>query len=125
LIERLSKRGDRSEKFEIEFDEREGFPPTPADKIMDVNSFNSKITGPECDTEQVLLSVGTEYFDALIDVRPYMQEYPHTVSVNDPLEKCLQIFLSNHLRHLCVVNPTDGACVGVITRKDLFAYVNL
>lgn len=73
----------------------------------------------------MLTTVCDEYLTALIDVRPYMWELPYTVSVHDTFEKCLQIFLSNHLRHLCVINPTDGSCVGVITRKDLFAYVNL
>lgn len=66
-----------------------------------------------------------QYLDALIDVRPYMWEYPFTVSVHDTVDKCLQVFLQNHLRTLCVINPSDGACVGVITRKDLFSMVGL
>jgi CBS domain-containing protein len=29
------------------------------------------------------------------------------------------------LRHLPVINPVDGRLVGIITRKDLFAYMSL
>jgi CBS domain-containing protein len=48
-----------------------------------------------------------------------------SVTIYDSLDKCLQIFISHHLRHLCVTNPGDGAVVGIITRKDLFEYVSL
>ena len=73
----------------------------------------------------MLNEVCDHYPDEMIDLRPYMWEYPYTVTIHDTVQKCLDIFLNNQLRHLFVVNPVDGMCVGVITRKDLFAYVDI
>jgi len=61
----------------------------------------------------------------MVDVRPYMQEHPFVVQTHDSIEKCLEIFRSQSLRHLCVCNPHQGAVVGVITRKDLFNYMTI
>jgi CBS domain-containing protein len=116
---------EQNEKFDSNFDETEGFPPTPDNAVISKINFNSQIHGQDPDCERVLNEICDNYMDELIDVRPYMWEYPFTVTVHDTVEKCLSIFLTNHLRHLCVVNPVDGACVGIITRKDLFAYVDI
>lgn len=75
--------------------------------------------------EEALDKVVDDYLDEMIDVRPYIWEHPYTVTVFDSLNKCLQIFICNHLRHLIVVNPGDGSVAGVITRKDLFNYLGL
>jgi CBS domain-containing protein len=77
------------------------------------------------DTEDVLENVCFAYYDELIDVRPYIWEHPFTVTIHDPLEKCLSLFVTHSLRHLCVVNPKDGSVAGIITRKDLFKWVAL
>lgn len=61
----------------------------------------------------------------MIDVRPYIYEHPYRVTIHDNFEKCLETFRTNSLRHLCVVSPHQGAVVGVITRKDLFAYMSI
>ena len=116
---------DQNEKFDSNYDETEGFPPTDEDRIISKTCFNSHIHGRDPDCDRVLNDICDNYMDEMIDVRPYMWEYPFTVTVHDTVEKCLNIFILNHLRHLPVVNPVDGACIGMITRKDLFAYVNL
>ena len=92
---------------------------------MSKTHFNSDIHGLDPDCERVVNGVCDHYLDELIDLRPYIWEYPYSVTIHDTLEKCLNIFINNHLRHLPVVNPVDGACVGMITRKDLFAYVDI
>lgn len=125
LLEKLQILNEQNEKFDTNFDETEGFPPTPDDKIMSKIHFNSPITGKQPDYERILNEVCDHYLEEMVDLRPYMWEYPFTVTIHDTLEKCLNIFLNNHLRHLPVVNPVDGACVGVITRKDLFAYCDM
>lgn len=65
------------------------------------------------------------YHEELIDLRPYMWESPFTVHAHDTLSRCVELFRLHHLRHLPVVNPANGECIGVITRKDLFTYMSL
>lgn len=125
LLERLNVLNEQNEKFDADFDETEGFPPTPDASILSKIHFNSPISGQEPDYERVLNQVCDSYQDVMIDLRPYMWEYPFTVTIHDTLEKCLSIFLNNHLRHLPVMNPVDGECVGIITRKDLFTYCDM
>lgn len=125
LLEKLKIINQETDKYDSNFDEQEGFPATRQDKLIHKQQFNSKIDGQDPDCERVLNDICDHYPDEMIDLRPYMWEYPYTVTVHDTVEKCLNIFLMNHLRHLCVVNPVDGACVGIITRKDLFAFVDI
>lgn len=61
----------------------------------------------------------------LIDFRPYMIENPFTVCTTDTLPKIVDIFRNQHLRHLPVVHPGTGALKGIITRKDLFNFMDL
>jgi CBS domain-containing protein len=61
----------------------------------------------------------------LMDFRPYMIPHPYTVSTTDPLEKCVSIFRYMHLRHLAVLHPGTGQLRGMITRKDLFKFMDL
>lgn len=61
----------------------------------------------------------------LIDLRPYMIENPEKCQKYDFLPKILSRFRHMHLRHLCVVNPTNGLLDGVITRQDIFRWMPL
>ena len=54
-----------------------------------------------------------------------MIENPVRVSVYDKMKDVMELFRMHHLRHLIVINPSDGQIAGVITRKDLFAYMSL
>ena len=36
----------------------------------------------------------------------------------------LDLFRQHHMRHLLVVSPVDGGLVGVVTRKDLDAFMD-
>jgi len=63
--------------------------------------------------------------DRLVDFRPYMIESPFTVTTTDRLTKVVSVFRNQHLRHLPVVHPGTGALKGMITRKDLFKYMDL
>ena len=51
--------------------------------------------------------------------------YPYTASTHDSLYRVLEYFRHMHLRHLPVLEPADNSLVGIITRKDLFAYMHL
>ena len=63
--------------------------------------------------------------DALIDFRPYIIENPYTVVTTDYLQKCLDLFRKMHLRHLIVLHPADGQIKGILTRQDLFKWLDL
>jgi hypothetical protein len=54
-----------------------------------VTLFHSKIEGNDPNCEDALENVVDQYLDEMVDVRPYIWEYPFTVSVHDSLEKCL------------------------------------
>mgnify|MGYP000886911491 CR=1 FL=1 len=63
--------------------------------------------------------------DKKIDLRPYMNDNPMTVSLSDSLYKCTDVFRKMHLRHLCVIHPKGGKLEGIITRQDIFQWLDL
>jgi CBS domain-containing protein len=63
--------------------------------------------------------------DKLVDLRPYMIEEPHVIFKTDKLPKVLDLFRHFHLRALPVIDPNDGTPVAVLTRSDIFSYMNL
>ena len=63
--------------------------------------------------------------DKLIDLRPYLIENAEKVTRFDYLPKILNRFRLLSLRQLMVVNPVNNHVEGVITRKDIFAYMPL
>ena len=65
------------------------------------------------------------YNEEWLDLRPYMIENPEQVSIHDHFFKVLERFRVHHCRHMMVVDPSNGKLVGVITRKDIFAYNGL
>ena len=50
---------------------------------------------------------------------------PFVAAPHDDLERVNELFRHHHLRHLPVVNPGNGALVGIVTRKDIFKYMSL
>ena len=64
-------------------------------------------------------------FMKFVDFAPYMIETPFVVQSTDKLQKVVDLFRHMQLRQLPVINPVDGRLVGIITRKDLFAYMSL
>ena len=73
----------------------------------------------------MILDVVEENPEQWIDLRPYMVESPMQVSMHDKFYKVLEQFRINHCRHMMVVDPSSGNLVGIITRKDIFAYNGL
>jgi CBS domain-containing protein len=65
------------------------------------------------------------YREEELDLRPYMIERPHLVSVADRFPKVLNLFRQMQLRQLLVTNDSDGKLVGVITRQDIFSFMSL
>ena len=54
-----------------------------------------------------------------------MIEKPITVSVYTKFKDVIELYRMHHLRHLIVVMPHNGQIAGVVTRKDLFAFMGL
>ena len=61
---------------------------------------------------------------ALLDLRPYMIENPMRVMTTDYLFKCVEYMRKFHMRHIPVLHPTDGSLKGIITRRDLFKWLD-
>lgn len=60
-----------------------------------------------------------------LDFRPYCNDNPMIVNTFDTLQKCVELFRKMHLRHLPVINNISGCIDGIITRQDLFMYLDL
>ena len=54
-----------------------------------------------------------------------MNDDPFFVVTTDRLPKCAALFREMHLRHLVVLDPTTGTLEGIITRQDLFTWLDL
>lgn len=93
--------------------------------MLDWRIFCVDILSTEADGEKVILDVVEENYEEWIDLRPYMIESPMAVSMHDKFYKVLNQFRINHLRHMCVLDPSNGKLTGIITRKDIFAYNGL
>jgi len=59
---------------------------------------------------------------AVLDMGPYMNPHPYTVTVDSSLARAFRLFRTMGLRHLCVVTE-NNKLVGMVTRKDL-SYVS-
>jgi len=77
--------------------------------------FNSDFESRDRTYEEVK-DICEKYGDKTIDVRPYMIQSPYTVTTEDKLKKCVELFRYMHLRTLLVNSPYDGHLVGIITR---------
>ena len=112
-------------KFSLDYDALNGFPETPKESIINWVEFNTNVNSDEVDASYVLENIVDNYAEEWLDLRPYMIENPIKVSVYAKMKDVLELFRMHHLRHLIVVNPNDGQLAGIVTRKDLFAYMGL
>jgi|TARA_B110001450_G_scaffold158856_1_gene148204 CBS domain-containing protein len=75
--------------------------------------------------DQEVLDILEKYGDQRVDFRPYMNDTPTTVLTTDSIEYCVRVFRSMALRHMCVLLPSNGKLAGIITREDLFRWMDL
>ena len=97
-----------------------GYTATPNEDILHWSKFNVNIYSDEVQPGNILHTLKNDD-EELIDLRPYMIEFPQKVSRFSKLSKALELFRTYHLRHLVVINPKDDSLAGIITRKDLDA----
>lgn len=62
--------------------------------------------------------------NAMIDLRPYLIENPMMVMTTDYLSKCVDYMRKFHMRHIPVLHPSNGKLQGIITRQDLFKWLD-
>ena len=63
--------------------------------------------------------------DRLIDFRPYMNETPVICSTCDSFKVILETFRKMNLRHMPVLDSKNGKLSGMITRQDLFMWLDI
>ena len=63
--------------------------------------------------------------DKLLDFRPYMNETPVICSTCDSFKVVLETFRKMNLRHMPVLDSRDGKLKGMITRQDLFRWLDI
>ena len=59
-----------------------------------------------------------------LDLSPFVDRTPFTISAKAPMEYCVEIFSKLGLRHLMVLEEGTGKLVGVIIKKRLVAYLD-
>lgn len=92
--------------------------------VLPWNYFNVDFLSSQHDFTEVE-RLCEKFPDKKVDLRPYMIEEPFTCSTTDKLPKVLEMFRHFHLRALPVINPSNGLPVAVLTRQDLFAWMDL
>jgi CBS-domain-containing membrane protein len=108
--------------FSLQYDADHGFPETPDDMIVDWRLFNKNLESSEPDISKAIEVIKNNP-EQKIDLRPYMIEYPMTVRRYESLINVVEKFRQHNLRTLPVVSYVDQSLIGIITRKDLFAYM--
>lgn len=89
---------------------------TPDLKVLPWQEFTRNFKSEDTEYDDVIKSLIAVNPGASIDMRPYMIQNPFSVFTTDPLKKCLDVFRLHHLRHLIVIEPTNGKLTGIITR---------
>lgn len=95
------------------------------DMILPWQYFTRDFWSVDLKVDEDVLSILRQHKTEKIDFRPYIIENPITVFINDPLFKLVDLFRKMHLRHMIVIDPKNGKLNGIITRQDLFMYLDL
>lgn len=100
-----------------------GYLETPKEKLPHWSLFNHNITSEEPDIDKLLETLKPYRKKEFFDLRPYMIEEPVKLDRYAYLGEALKLFRHHHMRHLLVVCPKDGSLIGIVTRKDLDAFM--
>ena len=112
-------------QFAPNYDDLHGYLEQPQNDWVHWSTFNHNITSSEPEIKPVIDSLkAIECQNQLFDLRPYMIDQPVKLDMYAHLGEALQLFRLHHMRHLLVVSPLDGSLAGIITRKDLNAFMN-
>ena len=116
-------RKDTIMQFTVEFDDE--YPQLDQEYVLPWQLFVRDFWSKDMPVTDEIKELCKNKPHRLVDFRPYMNASPFTVTTTDNLEKCVAIFRYMHLRHLPVLHPGSGKLRGIITRKDLFRFMDL
>ncbi|KAL4855536.1 Chloride channel protein A [Chlorella vulgaris] len=102
------------------FDERQHVPRSQAERLLAVEEMQQipiKIRVRE-ELEAIVSALAPSDFDALLDLRPFMQRAPFVVNEDSSLGRGYRLFRTMGLRHM-FVGPPHPLVAGMLTRKDI------
>ena len=67
----------------------------------------------------------SDNFGKYVNLANYIIEEPQICHTTDRLRKVCDLFRHMQLRQLPVINPQDGKLVGIITRQDIFSFMQI
>ena len=67
----------------------------------------------------------SDNFGKFVNLANYIIEEPQICHTTDRLRKVCDLFRHMQLRQLPVINPQDGKLVGIITRQDIFSFMQI
>lgn len=101
------------------------FPRMPKPLILAWPLFVRDFHSRDKELTQESREVCEQYLDHMVDFRPYLINNPIQVFTTDRIGKCLRIFRYMQCRTVLVMHPKDAKLKGVITRQDVFKYMDL
>ncbi|KAI7845409.1 hypothetical protein COHA_001114 [Chlorella ohadii] len=103
-----------------QLDERQHVPRSQGDRLRALEEMQQiplKIRVRE-DQEAIIASLSPEDYEALLDLRPFMQRSPFVVNEDASLSRGYRLFRTMGLRHM-FVSPPHPLVSGLVTRKDI------
>ena len=91
------------------------YPPTPDEKILHWTNFTRDFWSKDLPVLDEHKQICDYNQSAMIDLRPYLIENPMMVMTTDYIGKCVDYM---------VLHPADGKIKGIITRQDLFRWLD-
>lgn len=101
------------------------FPNMPKALVLDWKHFCRDFNSKDKVVTKEINEMCRFYQGYRVDFRPYLIENPTSVLTIDSLDNCLQLFRNMQLRHLLVLDPETAKLRGIITRQDLFKWLDL
>lgn len=111
-------------KYFAEFFDINKYPPTPDDKLLPYEKFCRDYWSKDIPVTNEHLQICMYNKEAMIDLRPYLIEGPMIVKTTDFISKIVDYMRKFHMRHIPVIHPRDGKLKGIITRQDLFKWLD-
>ena len=106
-------------------EEGEKYEKMPEENILPWQYFTTNFLATDKELDLEGKKILEENLDGQLDFRPYMNDNPITCVTTDGIVKCVDLFRKMHLRHLMVLHPMNGKLQGIITRQDLFQWLDL
>ena len=79
----------------------------------------------EEDRKKEVSDIVSDNFGKFVNLANYIIEEPQICHTTDRLRKVCDLFRHMQLRQLPVINPQDGKLVGIITRQDIFSFMQI